>query len=274
MTKLDWAWLWVRASMVLLASALVTGSAMAATLYFPHADADYLYPTQHEGGAALVPENPGEEPLPVVVFLHGVNPRRQLHLWFGGGATDLRPVAKRLYRSNNVRPFILAGPSQTRSAQSGSRLWSNFDLADFVEDVARAVDGRATVDRESVVFLGHSGAGCSARGGLASQFWAANRPLPLALVAIDPCLDAKVGEALSRRPAGVPLWLMWQSAVWPRQPAVFRRALAERPVAGRIDRIEELRATGANPHESIVPVALERAVRGLLAKREQASGAS
>lgn len=273
MCLMSWRGFWLSTALA-LAISLVSNVGLAATLHFPYADADYLYPGQHDGGAALVPEDPGQEPLPLVVFLHGVNPRRDMHLWLGGGEHDLRPVAQRLYRSKSVRPFILAGPSQTRSAQTGRMLWTNFDLAGFVADVARAVDGRATVDRDSVVFVGHSGAGCSARGGLASDFWSRNGPLPLALIAVDPCLDANQGRALSRRPASVPLWLMWQSAVWPRHPVAFRRALSQDRSPERVDRIEELRATGANPHDTILPMALEKAARELFAKREQQSSAS
>jgi len=246
----------------------------AATVYFAHADEQYLRATQHDAGAALAPDNAGQTPLPLVVFLHGTNPNGDMHLWLGGGGHDLRPVALRLYQSKKVQPFILAGPSQTRAASRGRRLWTRFDFGAFIDDVARALDGHAVVDRDAVVFMGHSGAGCNVNGGIASDFWSQNRPLPRALIAVDPCMDADLGVALGRRPARVPLWLMWQSRMWPREPAAFRSALAARRPAERIDRIEELNPTGPNPHDAILPLALERAARALFAKREAHDGAS
>lgn len=244
------------------------------TVYFPHADAEYLYPGQKNGGAALVPEHPADAALPLIVFLHGTNPDGDLHFWFGGGGRDLRPVAAQLYRSATVKPFIFAGPSQTRAARHGRKLWNQFNLDGFVEDVARALDGRAKIDRESVVFVGHSGAGCNFTGGLATDFWSRGSVRPLALVAVDPCLDAGTGAALSRRPSSVPLWLMWQAAVWPRDPGAFRHALAAQRPPGRVDRIEKVHVAGPDPHEAILPLALERAARELFAHRATSSGAS
>ena len=117
----------------------------------------------------------------------------------GGGGRDLRPLAERLIQSRKVSQFVLAGPSHTKHAGLARTVWRGFDLALFVEDVARATEGRVRIDRKRVVFIGHSGAGCNPTGGLASDFWSAGNVLPLALVAIDPCLDRLLG-ALS--PAG------------------------------------------------------------------------
>lgn len=201
--------------------------------------------------------------VPLVVFLHGTNPTPELHLWLGGGGRDLRPLAQQLMRSGQVSPFVLAGPSQTKGAGLARTVWQDFDLNAFVEDVARATEGRLQIDRQRVVFVGHSGAGCNPSGGLASDFWSAGGPLPLALVPIDPCLDRKVGGAFSRRPASVPLWLSWQPAIWVREPLEFMTALAQDKPGPRIDRVVELPPRGANPHEAIVPIALESTLREL-----------
>ncbi len=243
------------------------------TVYFDHDDERYLVPSQHDGGAALVPDG-SHAPLPLLVFLHGTNPTQALHYWLGGGGRDLRPMAARLVKSKRVRPFILAGPSQTRGAAHGRNLWTRFELDRFVEDVARALDGRATIDRDTVIFLGHSGAGCNPRGGLATNFWSRGRVVPRLLVSIDPCLDAELGQAFARRPPAVPLWVMWQSKAWPRQPAAFERALTERAAPGRVDRIERLDVTTPNSHESILPLAFERAIREILTVPRQQGGAS
>ena len=254
--------------------ALSTNSSSSTTVYFAHKDSTYLNPGQRAGGAALVPERVGPDPLPLLVFLHGTNPNGDLHLWLGGGGRDLRPVARRLYRSKKLQSFVLAGPSQTHAAKHGRTLWQGFDLDTFVEDVARALDGKATIDRGAVVFFGHSGAGCSAQGGLASDFWSQARVFPRMLVAVDPCLDARSGAAFSRRPAGVPLWVMWQSAMWPREPAIFRQTLKKGRPEGRVDRVEALSVVGANAHDAILPVALERAASELFVRRALPSDAS
>jgi len=236
----------------------------AKTLYFPHQDARFLYRFQRNGGAAVLPEKAeASEALPLVVFLHGTNPTSETHMWFGGGGRDLRPLIKRLIDSGQVKPFVLAAPSQTKNAGLAATVWQGFDLNTFVDDVVRATDGRATIDRTRVVLAGHSGAGCNPSGGLAADFWSAGVPLPLALVSIDPCLDRKMGGAFARRPTEVPLLLWWQPAIWVRQPAKFEAALARDKPEQRVDRVRELPPMGTNPHEAILPVALESALREL-----------
>jgi len=237
----------------------------AKTLYFPHQDARFLHRFQHNGGAAVVPETGNfAEPMPLVVFLHGTNPSAEPHMWLGGGGKDLRPLAKRLIDSGEVEPFVLAAPSQTKNAALAATVWRGFDLNDFVDDVVRATDGKVKIDRARVVLAGHSGAGCNPSGGLASDFWSAGVPLPLALVSIDPCLDRKMGGAFARRPTEVPLLLWWQPAIWIRHPANFEAALTKGKPEQRVDRVRELPPMGANPHEAILPVALESALRELL----------
>jgi hypothetical protein len=245
-------------------TALWAASADAKTLYFPHQDARFLHRFQRNGGAAVLPEDiSASEPLPVVVFLHGTNPTSETHMWLGGGGRDLRPLVKRLIDSGQVKPFVLAAPSQTKNAGLAATVWQDFDLNAFVEDVARATDGKVNIDRKRVVLAGHSGAGCNPRGGLAADFWSAGMPLPLALVSIDPCLDRKMGGAFARRPTEVPLLLWWQPAIWVRQPAKFEAALLRDKPEQRVDRVRELPPMGANPHEAILPVAFESALREL-----------
>ncbi|HXK16941.1 MAG TPA: hypothetical protein VNG33_04035, partial [Polyangiaceae bacterium] len=238
--------------------------AQAKTLYFPHQDARFLYRFQRNGGAAVVPEGSSpEQPLPLVVFLHGTNASSEPHMWLGGGGKDLRPLVKRLIDSGEVKPFVLAAPSQTKNAGLAATVWQGFDLNSFVDDVVRATDGVVSIDRARVVLAGHSGAGCNPSGGLAADFWSAGVTLPLALVSIDPCLDRKMGGAFARRPTEVPLLLWWQPAIWLREPAKFEAALSRDKPEQRVDRLRELPPMGANPHEAILPVAFESALREL-----------
>jgi hypothetical protein len=258
---------WVARAVALLTglSALAgAGELRAKTLYFPHRDARFLYPYQRNGGAALVPTSAGTEaPLPVVVFLHGTNPTSEPHLWLGGGGKDLRPLVQRLIDGGEVSPFVFAAPSQTKNAGLARKVWQDFDLNQFVDDVVRATLGQVTIDRSRVVLAGHSGAGCNPSGGLAADYWSAGMPLPLALISVDPCLDRKMGGAFARRPVEVPLLLWWQPAIWVREPAKFTAALANEKPAERVDRVRELPPMGSNPHEAILPVALESALREL-----------
>jgi hypothetical protein len=258
---------WLRRGLaILMGLATLAGAAPseAKTLYFPHQDARFLYRFQHNGGAAVVPESASPtEALPLVVFLHGTNPYSEPHMWLGGGGKDLRPLVKRLIDGGQVKPFVLAAPSQTKNAGLAATVWRGFDLNGFVDDVVRATEGRVKIDRTRIVLAGHSGAGCNPSGGLATDFWSAGVPLPLALVSIDPCLDRKMGGAFARRPTEVPLLLWWQPAIWVRHPAKFEAALAQGKPEQRIDRVRELPPMGANPHEAILPVAFESALREL-----------
>jgi len=254
-------------AIALVAGLLCVGAAAQAhakTLYFAHRDARLLYPYQRNGGAALVPKDASpDEPLPLVVFLHGTNPTSELHLWLGGGGKDLRPLVQRLIDSGEVKPFVFAAPSQTKNAGLARKVWQDFDLSSFVDDVVQATGGQLTIDRRQVVLAGHSGAGCNPSGGLAADYWSAGTPLPLALVSIDPCLDRKMGGALARRPVEVPLLLWWQPAIWVREPAKFAAALESDKPEARVDRVRELPPMGSNPHEAILPIALESSLREL-----------
>jgi pimeloyl-ACP methyl ester carboxylesterase len=239
--------------------------AAAETRYFPHADERYLFAHQHNGAAALLPEDvtPGTE-VPLVVFLHGTNSSGDPHLWLGGGSRDLRPVALRLMKERKVRPFVVAGPSQTKGAALARTLWDGFDLDEFVSDVVAATQDAVQIDRRQIIVAGHSGAGCNPTGGLATQFWTAASVTPFALASIDPCLDEEMGGAFAKRPAQIPLLVWWQSAIWPRDPDAFWAALIAGKPAERVDRLTKLPARGPNPHDAIVPLAFDNMLRELL----------
>jgi hypothetical protein len=84
---------------------------------------------------------------------------------------------------------------------------------------------------------------------------------PLALVAIDPCLNEEMGSAFALRAPHVPLWMFWQTRAWPRDIDSWLGAMSERPVAPVIARLD---APRPNPHRSIVPMAIELVVRALV----------
>jgi hypothetical protein len=247
----------------------VSPAAPIVTRYFAFDDERYLSWPQRHSGAVLLPLGASSSAVPVIVLLHGVNPSREPHLWLGGGERDLRPLAESLMRRPDVEPFVLAAPSQTRSAISPQTLWSGLSLGAFVEALAGVTDGDLQIDRSRVVLMGHSGAGCNPSGGLAGDFYSAGQLSPWAIVSIDPCLDFEMGTAMSRRPSTVPLLLWWQSAVWPREPLGFWHALTLDKPEQRLDRMQELRLASPNPHAAVVPAAFELAVRELFALSAQ-----
>jgi hypothetical protein len=238
--------------------------AAAETRYFRHADERYLYTHQHNGAAALLPENVAlDAAVPLVIFLHGTNTTGEPHLWLGGGGRDLRPLVSGLIKEGKVRPLVVAGPSQTKGAALPWTLWNGFDLDAFVDDLAAATQDVVKIDRDQVVLAGHSGAGCNPSGGLATPSWNTGHVTPLALASIDPCLDEEMGNALAKRPAAISLLVWWQSAVWAREPEKFWAALTADKPDERVDRMTRLSAPGPNPHDTIVPLAFERLLREL-----------
>jgi hypothetical protein len=142
-------------AVALLGVAFSRPALAAETRYFAHADQRYLEAEQRKGGAAFIPSKvPRRRAVPLVVFLHGTNPRGRLHPWLGGSGDDLRLVAEALVQKGEVAPFVLAGPSQTRDAKAPAALWQDFDLKRFVRDVQSALRGRAEIDERWVALFG------------------------------------------------------------------------------------------------------------------------
>jgi hypothetical protein len=246
-----------------LATGLLTGAADAragdARLTFPYHDADYLYRGSRNGGLTYVPAavEPGDT-VPLVVFLHGVNPIAAQHPWLGGRALpDLTAAAAKLIGRRATRPFLLAGPTQARGAMAGRSMWEGFDLEEFVDAVDGSLAGRATVDRDQIIVLGHSGAGCNPNGGMLRIAREGGRITPRALVMIDTCLDAETGEALGEADPRTSVYVAWQRVFWWRPMDQFLTAF--RTTARESGRrapilLESTEAgqSGKNPHEDVV----------------------
>jgi hypothetical protein len=208
------------------------GARGAFRVAFPYRDADFLSPGETAGAMVVVPDAaPRGERAPLVVLLHGVNVDHGPHMWLGGrGEPDLSAVVERMVASGASRPYILAAPSQTRGAMSGRHMWQDFDLDDFVAAVDVALGGRAEVDRDVVIVLGHSGAGCNPDGGLLRVAQAASRVVPRALLAIDTCMDEESGRALGAAPSSARVLVRWQTEIWPRPIDRFRAVFADASV--------------------------------------------
>ncbi len=161
-------------------------------------------------------------PLPLVVFFHGLNKALIPHRWMGGGTEgDVRRIVSELIESEKIPPVLLAGPgSVERAAVSHGASFPSFDFDQFVQLVEENLGDVARVDRARVVVTGHSGAGCSEKGGIVSA--TSSQLKPFALVSIDTCMPGSLAESLGRAPSDVHVLVTWQTATWDRNFSHFR----------------------------------------------------
>lgn len=233
-------------------SAFAAGSSTV----FAYEDARYLQPGEKDGGLVHRTAD-ATGALPLLVYLHGTNEKGPLHRGLGAPGFDLRKTIEPL----DVPPMLIAGPSMTRDAWTGSRLWPDFDLTAFVDAVDKALPSGVTVDRKRVVLAGHSGAGCNTSGGLLSRAGLS----PLAILAIDTCLDADFGRAFGEAADRAPVHVFWQES-WPRDVAAFEAAFADtlQKDSARRGAVVKLEVPGTNPHDDIVPLTIARMLPELL----------
>jgi hypothetical protein len=140
----------------------------------------------------------------------------------GGDEGDVRRIVAELVDRGAIEPPILAGPgSVVPEAVSRGASFVAFDLDRFVELTRDALSGTASIDERRVIVAGHSGAGCSAKGGLASA--ARAQSAPLAVLSIDTCMPGALAEALGSAPPATHVVVTWQTASWSREFTHFRR---------------------------------------------------
>jgi hypothetical protein len=234
---------------------------------FPFHDEEYLLARQHGGGRAYVPKQvTADEPVPLVVFLHGVNRRNRLHMWLGSGPADLRARLDKWIARGDLPPAVLAAPSQTKDALWPGTLWTGIDLDEFVTAAERAVAGRARISRDHVIVAGHSGAGCNLEGGLLNIAAARGAIRPIGIVALDTCLDGEVGEALARASESTRIAAYWQSVIWRRKVVDFAIGfgLVRQEYPPGNDWFEHVNATGRWPHDALVAPSLLEAISVML----------
>lgn len=211
---------------------------------FSYRDGDLLNAGQTLGGRARVPAGL-EGPAPLLVWLHGLNQTGTMHPGLSGkGAFDLREL---------VTDRIVAAPTQQKGAASSGTLWTKWSLDAFVDAVEDATG--VIVDRARVIVAGHSGAGCN----LAAGIYAPSTIVPEAVLAVDTCFDPRYGAALGKLGERSRAFAYFQRATWQRDFAGFDKAFAGRGV------FEEVTGLPGNPHETIVPVAVGRALSVLRA---------
>jgi len=234
---------------------------------FAYEDDRYLFPGEREGGLVHLPTKADAvRPIPLVVFLHGTNDKGPLHRWFGGGPyqgvdVDLRTEIEGLINRGEIEPTAIAAPSQTKDAASGSHMWDDFDLEAFVAAADVALFDRARIDRKRVIVVGHSGAGCNAKGGLLGIADATMTNAPLSVVALDTCLDGAVGSKLASFAGRSSVSVYWQAHIWPRDIDGLRKVLE---AGGGSFSIEKSVVVGDDPHNAIVLEALPALLRRVL----------
>lgn len=215
-------------------------------------------------------------PLPLVVFLHGVNTDHRAFRFAGhGGEPDVREIAARLMAETATPPFVLAAPSTVVFSDFPASLWPAFDLDRLFETTARTLRDRVAIDPRRVIVVGHSGAGCNARGGV----FAAAHDTTLALrgvMLVDTCLDLPHVPLLLDLPTSVDVVVTYQTRAWPRpfdehlrqflEPR--RERLRADPLAKDTLAIEEARTpSGRHVHNAMVEEALRAYLPRLLRTR-------
>lgn len=234
------------------------------TIDFPYDAKDVNDATRAYVGRAFVHDAAvGERgALPLIVFLHGLNRALIPHRWMGGGTEgDVRRLVANLVDARAIPPVIVAGPgSIQKAAVSGGASFPTFDFDRFVELTEAALEGVARVDRARIVVLGHSGAGCSDKGGIVAAVRGKTRPL--AVMSIDTCMTGALARALAAAAPATHVVVTWQTASWARDfdhfRSVFKKGLGGKPPNPGV--LRELDPLPALPraHDATVGQTLEK----------------
>ncbi len=223
------------------------------------------HPERAWWGRAYLPKKAwgAEEPLPLVVFLHGLNKQLIKYRWMGGGTEgDVRDIVGSMVDDGRLPPLIVAGPSSVVASQvSKGASWNHFDLDNFLDRTLERLDGLAKIDETRILVAGHSGAGCSQRGGLATAS-ESRRPL-LALLAIDTCMAPAFANSLSKTTsAACHVVVGYQTLAWKRPfkafSRVFARGVKRYPAAAGILRELDHQKPAHAPHDATVKLTCER----------------
>jgi hypothetical protein len=217
------------------------------TIDFPYDGSDAKDPDRAYEGRVFVTDRAAiaSGPVPLVIFFHGLNRDLIPHRWMGGGNEgDVRRIVGDLVADEKVPPLVLAGPGSIKpAAVSGGASFPVFDFDNFVALTERALGDRAKIDKERIVVTGHSGAGCSAEGGIVTATKA--RVTPLAVVSIDTCMAGSLADGLGRAAPRTHVLVTWQTATWSRSFDHFRKVFQARvkehpPEAGVLRELDAL----------------------------------
>jgi len=278
-------------ALLLAAAALASSTAVAGEPYRervaarPTEGASYDYPW--DGSVSGHPERSwtgrawvhpsiaadAEQPRPLVVFLHGLNAERMPHRWLGdGNEGDVRRIVQDLIDQGAIVPALVAGPgSVDRSVvENVFSLWGGFDLDAFLDTTREALRGRATIDARRVIVVGHSGAGCTDKGGIVSVLRA--KVPPLAVISIDTCMSPVVALALRKAPPETSIIVTWQEQSWTDRPFDDFKSVWAQPSGTATKRphavLDRLHVREAWSHDATVHLTLEKWLPRLLSPRD------
>lgn len=234
------------------------------TLDFPYDGSDVKDPTRAYSARIFLHDRAlaHRGKLPLVVFLHGLNRELIPHRWMGGGNEgDVRRIVSDLIESGALPPVILAAPgSVMKEAVSFGSSFPALDFDQLVELVTARLDGVAEVDLSRIVVVGHSGAGCSQKGGILAATRSKRRPL--AIASIDTCMAGSLAESLGRAHPETHVVVTWQTASWDRNfklfETVFKKEVAAHPASAAV--LRELDALPPLPkaHDATVRQTFEK----------------
>jgi pimeloyl-ACP methyl ester carboxylesterase len=238
-----------------------------ATITYTYQQKRYVYSRQGPGSLVYVPRAlsiaPSETPVPIVVFLHGLNPEERLHPEFDHSALDPRRVVDELIAAGSTAAFLLAAPTHARIATGIRSMWHDFELDAFLTETQRALGSSLRIDRTRVILAGHSGGGCNPSAGLLGEYSGV-----LARLAIDTCLDGITMPRLTALSSQAPLHFFYQTQ-WERPFAEFAQ-VCQRGLGCEMHPVEGLRT---NPHREIIGAALRSILPVLLPKPLRQSAA-
>lgn len=210
------------------------------------------------------------KPVPLVIFMHGLNRDLIPHRWIGGGNEgDVRKIVSDLMESGAIPPVVLAGPgSVQKEAVSFGASFPVFDHDKFVDQVVEHSKDLADIDRTKIIVTGHSGAGCSDKGGIVPAVTA--KTPPLAVISIDTCMPGSLALALGRAPPNVNIIVTWQSVSWDRDFKLFRAGFerevkANPPAEGILRELDNLPGL-PKAHDATVKQTYDKWLPVLLAK--------
>jgi hypothetical protein len=168
------------------------------------------------------------EALPLVVFIHGLNKALIPHRWMGGGTEgDVRRIASSLIEDGTLPPLVVAGPgSISKEAVGGASSFAELDTDVFLERTEAALAGKVKIDPARVVVVGHSGAGCSPKGGIVAPLH--GKRTVLGVASIDTCMGGDLAKELAAAPPRTHVVVTWQDASWSKRPFELFSATSRR----------------------------------------------
>lgn len=217
----------------------------------------YVYSRLGPGGLAFVPADAvtvsgDPQTLPVVVYFHGLNTEGKSHPSFDGQENDPSVIAQALMGGEHkVAPFVLLAPTHARDAGGTEAMFHDFNLDAFLQSAQDNLP--VLLDRKRVVLVGHSGGGCSTRGGALGDY-----PHVLGVVLADTCINAKTNQRV-RALATQSRVFAYADTHWQRPFADMRAVCTGENCSFSLQTIE-----GSDPHRTVLRVALTDALPQLL----------